>query len=252
MGIGDDIIATGLAKGAAARGQRVAFGNGQAIIWGPHSKMVFMNNPNVAPPGSERADDLFWIAYYKGSRLYNKSNGERWIWNTAFAVRAGEFYFASNENAVAIPPGDFVLIEPNVPKKLGTINKTWNFNNWQALVDALPGVRFVQCDYGGRLLKNVMPVKTAHFRQAARVMSKAKFAILPEGGMHHAAAALGVPAIVIFGSWADPAVLGYPEHVNITGGATKFCGSFRECDHCIDTLQSITVGEVLNHVLRKI
>jgi ADP-heptose:LPS heptosyltransferase len=249
MGIGDDLIGTGLAKDAFAKfGKRVAFGNGQNIIWGPWSRLIFKNNPNVAPPGSERSENLLWMAYYKGCRVYNKSNGDRWIWNRNFAVKAGEIYFDDNDQTFDQLDFDFVLIEPNVPKKLGTINKAWNFNNYQALVDRLPATRFVQCDYGGRLLKNVTTIKTTNFREACSVLRKARLAILPEGGMHHAAAALEVRAIVLFGSWADPAVLGYPQHINITGGAKEFCGSFKECDHCIETLQSISVDSVLRHV----
>jgi hypothetical protein len=36
MGYGDELMATGMARGAAARGKRVAFGDGQRIICGPY------------------------------------------------------------------------------------------------------------------------------------------------------------------------------------------------------------------------
>jgi hypothetical protein len=67
MGLGDQIIASGLARNAwAQRGRKVAFGDGQRIIWDKHSKEVFQNNPNVCFPGNERSHKLEWIAFHKG------------------------------------------------------------------------------------------------------------------------------------------------------------------------------------------
>src|SRR4029079_3225081 len=96
MGIGDDIIATGIAKGAAERGERIAFGNGKKIIWGPYSEMIFRNNPNVARPGEENKQ-VKWFHYYKGSRIYNMAGGGRWLWNYSFKVQPGEIYFDNSE-----------------------------------------------------------------------------------------------------------------------------------------------------------
>jgi hypothetical protein len=67
--------------GAAARGKRIAFGDGKKILWDHHSELIFRGNPNVAPPGSEGSPDLEWIPFYRGNRLYNRQAGDRWIWN---------------------------------------------------------------------------------------------------------------------------------------------------------------------------
>ena len=64
-------MAAGLAKGAKARGKRIAFGDGKQIIWDHHSEQIFRGNPNIARPGDEGATDLEWINYYRGNRLYN-------------------------------------------------------------------------------------------------------------------------------------------------------------------------------------
>jgi hypothetical protein len=55
-----------MARGAKARGKRIAFGDGQQIISSPWSEQIFRFNPNIARPGDERADDIEWIRHHKG------------------------------------------------------------------------------------------------------------------------------------------------------------------------------------------
>jgi Glycosyltransferase family 9 (heptosyltransferase) len=245
MGIGDDIIATGIAKGAAKRGKRIAFGDGSRIKWGPYSAMVFKNNPNVAPPGSERSSDIEWNKYCKGNRIYNKQSTDRWIWNYEFGVQPGEFYFDDIED-VHNADSDLILIEPNVPKKPCGPNKQWPLERWDRVSKELilSGFKVRQFEYGAP--NHIAPrTLTPTFRHAAALLKSARMAILPEGGLHHAAAAVGVPAIVLFGGFVPPAVLGYNGHINLTGGATA-CGSFNRCPHCIAAMDAIQVKDVLD------
>jgi hypothetical protein len=48
-----------------------------------------------------------------------------------------------------------------------------------------------------------------------------------EGGMHHAAAAVGVPAVVLFGGFIPPEIMGYKGQISLTGGATA-CGNISQ------------------------
>ena len=248
------MLGSGMARGAKARGKRIAFGDGKRIIWGPWSKDIFRGNPNVASPGDERAGDIEWIDYYKGKRGYNHHDvaGKRWIWNYDFRAKQGEFFFTEAEEKVAdllAPADDFVVIEPHVPAKSVAPNKDWGFEKFQAVVDALTnnGQLVVQFDYGRQILRGARRVKTKSFREAAAVLSRASAAVLPEGGMHHAAAAVDVPAVVIFGGFIPPMVTGYGTHANLTGGADA-CGSLFPCDHCRKALDAITVEEVIEAV----
>src|SRR6185369_14162072 len=84
MGLGDQLMATGLARGAHARGKRIAFGDGRNIIWDANSAAIFRGNPNIARPGSERDRDIEWLPYYKGHRIYNRLGDRKWIWNLDF------------------------------------------------------------------------------------------------------------------------------------------------------------------------
>ena len=56
---------------------------------------------------------------------------------------------------------------------------------------------------------------TPGFRDAAALLRGARAAVLPEGGLHHAAAAVGCRAVVLFGAFGDPRATGYAEHINI-------------------------------------
>jgi Glycosyltransferase family 9 (heptosyltransferase) len=249
MGVGDDIMATGMARGAKARGERFAFGDGIRIRWGPHSREVFRGNPNVAWPGEERASDIRWCNYYKGHRIYNHQSVGRWIWNYDFKAPPGEFFFDDLEKQFAIRRPGAVLIEPNVPwHKSVAVNKDWGVARWQLLSDKMriAGIRVCQTSYGKMRLAGVEFLPTQTFRQAAAALSGFDLAIVPEGGLHHAAAAVGTPAIVIFGGFIPPQVTGYADHVNLTGGADA-CGSWSRCQHCRQALDAITVWEVFDH-----
>jgi len=240
-------MATGLAKGL--NGKRAAFGDGRKIIWGPWSKEIFQGNPQIARPGDEGKSNIQWIDFYKGHRQYNKMNAKRthWVWNYDFKATPGRFFLSFDEIEFAENCGHgFAVIEPNVPwHKTVAPNKDWGKPRYQAVADRLraDGWDVVQFSHGRDRLRNVRVVTTPTFRHAAAALSRAALAILPEGGLHHAAAALHIPAVVIFGGFIPPAVTGYAMHNNLTGGA-EACGSLSRCQHCRDALDNISVDEV--------
>lgn len=241
-------MATGMARGAADRGKRIAFGDGRRIVWDKNSPEIFRKNKNIAIPGSEGDADLEWIPYYRGHRIYNRQEHGRWIWNMDFKPIPGEMFFTREERSFAhrIRPG-FVLIEPNVPwMKQVAVNKDWGSAKYQAVADQLraAGHRVAQFSYGKVRLSGVEMIRTPDFRLAMACLSRAKLAVLPEGGLHHGAAAMDVKAVVIFGGFIPPSVTGYDSHVNLTGGA-EACGSIQRCSHCRSALDAISVDEVM-------
>lgn len=242
-------MASGMARGAASRGKRVAFGDGQRILWDKNSPEIFRKNKNIATPGSERADDIEWCAFYRGHRIYNRQEAGRWVWNADFKAIPGELFFSLGEAHFAsrVKPG-FVLIEPNVPWwKSVAVNKDWGKEKFQAVVNNLKnqGHRVAQFSYGKVKLSGVDVIYANDFRSAAAALARAKLAVLPEGGLHHAAAAVGIPAVVLFGGFIPPAVTGYDSHINLTGGA-EACGSIHECKHCRAALDAISVDEAMD------
>lgn len=251
MGLGDQLMATGMAKGAKARGKRIAFGDKRQIIWDHNSATIFKDNPNIAPPGSEGSDDLEWVRYFKGHRIYNwhDQHGKRWIWNQKFRPIPGELFFDQQELRSSVRYGaGFILIEPSIENwKSVAPNKDWGRHKYQALADRLieDGYRVAQFVYpkSSVTLDGVERLRTLSFRDAVSILGKASVYIGAEGGLHHAAAAMGRDAVVLFGGFIPPEVTGYPNHANLTGGATA-CGSLSACKHCQEAMAAISVDEV--------
>lgn len=242
-------MATGLARGAKDRGKRIAFGDRRKIIWGPWSEPMFRYNPNIAKPGSENDPDIDWIEHYKGKRLYNNLSPDRtrWVWNMDFRPIPGELFFIEAERQILprIEPG-FVLIEPNVPwHKSVAANKDWGVGKYQFVADRLmaEGHRLLQFGHGRNRLRKVKTIVVPEFRQALAILSRAALYIGPEGGLHHGAAAVGIPAVVLFGGFIPPEVTGYTTHTNLTGGAAA-CGSLKTCKHCRKAMAKIGPDEV--------
>jgi hypothetical protein len=251
MGLGDQLIATGLARDAwSKRRAKVAFGANGQLIWDKHSEQVFQNNPNILFPGNDRRGKVEWIAFHKGSRGYNKQGDGRWIWNMDWRCIPGEVHLGVNEKSVGRRYGDgFAVIEPHVvPWKSSAANKRWPLERYQAVADSLrdAGVKvaqFVNPD-GGVLLNNVHKLKAKSFRDAISILKHAALYIGSEGGMHHAAAAVSIPGVVLFGGFIPPTVTGYETHTNLVG-SDYFCGSFATCPHCADAMAAISVDTVV-------
>lgn len=240
-------MATGMAKGLAKRGKRAAFGDGRQIIWSQHCEPIFRGNPNIAPPGSERVStDLVWIKHYRHHRLYASETGLRWKFNPAFVAIPGELYFTAEEIGQGMRFGSgFVVIEPN--SKSTAPNKKWPPERYHKVAQHLlqAGARVVQFVYGGGdVLAGVEHLPTPSFRHALAILQNASLFVGPEGGLHHGAAALGVPAVVIFGGFIHPRTTGYAGHVNLFVGEEP-CGTIgRLCSHCMAAMQAITVEQV--------
>jgi hypothetical protein len=254
MGYGDDIMATGLARGAKARGKRIAFGDGQKLIWGPYSEKVFRYNPNIAQPGTERAKDVEWIHYYKGNRLYNRLDRANncWIWEKNWKAIPGEMFFDEGEKRFADSVGsDFILFEPTPPLWKGmSVNKDWGLARFQAVADALraAGHRVAQFRHEksepGRFLERVEYIESPTYRHGLAALGRAKLYVGVEGGLHHGAAAVGTKGVVVFGGFVSPQSTGYDMHTNLFSGGVA-CGKIVPCNHCRTALDAISIEDVL-------
>jgi len=254
LGYGDALMASGMARGLGAQGKRAAFGDGRRIIWGPWENEILAGNPNVAPPGSERASDLVWIEHYKGHRAYNRALPDRWVWTQGFRPQPGEVYFTAAEKAFAdgLSPG-FVAIEPDVPAKDVADNKRWPRERFAAVAEALIGAGWPVVQFGTAplLTPRVRRIETPSFRHAVAALSRAALYIGTEGGLHHGSAAVGIPAVVIFGGFIPPETTGYETHANLFSGGVA-CGMRRPCPHCRKALEAITVDMVVDAALERL
>ncbi len=245
-------MATGMARGAHSRNRKIAFGDGSRIIWDHNSESIFRYNVNIATPGETAAANLEWIPFYKGNRLYNKQDydNERWIWNYDFRATPGEIFMQTEEVAHWYDyPKGYIIIEPNIPSpqyKRSAVNKEWpldRFNEISTRLNKL-GYEVRQLQFVGmeKCLKHALPLPSKSFRQGLGAIQRARLVICSEGGLHHGAAAMGVPAVVLFGGFIPPQVTGYDFHTNISVGGA--CGKYVPCQHCKDAMNSITVDQV--------
>lgn len=198
-------------------------------------KEVFANNPRMAQPD----EDCVWVANYGGSRPYiNGSTPDKhFIFNDSFRPTPGEIFFSDKERQwqeVHAPKAPFIVIEPNVKNKFAHgVNKAWPY--WSSLRGM--NLPFLQLGDGkGALFPHY---KTATFREAMLILDKAMMFVGTDGGLHHAAAALNIPAVVIWTGFSSPKHLGYDTHVNIHNGGVP-CGYYGGvCTHCAEISRSI-------------
>ncbi len=242
MGWGDEIIVTGLAKRMQRhdpRPVRVLDRKGR-----PRWSDIWSGNPRLSAPGQRGNVQI--LASSPGLRDYIASESDtRWVWRE-WVCPVGEIHLTPAEQAFAAPFAGRVLLEPNL-KPGASPNKDWGWARWQTLADTLArgGQRVAQfAPPGARLLAGIEPIRTPGFRAACAVLAHARLAILPEGGLHHAAAALGTPSIVLFGGFISPAQTGYPHQANLFTGGTP-CGMRRPCRHCAQAMGRITAEAVL-------
>jgi hypothetical protein len=267
VGWGDEIMAAGQARAMQKRDPRkVAIVDvAGRVRWHP----AWQGNPRIAAPIEAERGEVQWLENGPGCRPYvdyarmrrdfarvypgrpftTKVSDARLPWRfTRWRTPRGEIY-----GRRASHRGETVVVEPHL-KRGASRNKQWGWSRWQDLV-ARVDVDWIQLGPPGtRLLTGVRHVPTATFLEACAALSGARAAVLPEGGLHHAAAALGLPAVVIFGGRSSPANLGYAGQVNLFDPAPgeSPCGQTAACAHCARAMAGIApaaVGQYLETLL---
>jgi len=207
---------------------------------------IFANNPRLTRrevPGSQRLVSGGGVRPY----IVGKT-AERWYWKT-WPITPGELYFTPAEKTWAEQYRGRILIEPTT--KVPRSNKAWLPERWQSVADKMD-VHFTQVGPRGTLpLRGVRWIHTT-FREAVAILSVSRAFVGTEGAMHHAAAALGIPAVVLWSEYISPDYTGYATQRNIRHAGSA-CGARLPCDGCKESMLAISVDEVvgaLTDVLR--
>jgi hypothetical protein len=252
MSFGDEIMASGHALSVHRKS------GGRIVIVGldgePRWSDLWAGLPWIVQPGETRAGASAvqngpqcrpYIAY-----PFNRDIGCRYSgWRARDHL--GEIRFTAEETGFAARATagleGFILIEPGVPAQSNP-NKQWGRAKWQALADILTGEGRIVVQVGAPgtdTLAGVKLVETPSFRHGAAVLARAAHSILPEGGLHHAAGALHLPAVVLFGGAVDVEATGYPWHTNVVDdGPLSPCGAWSPCDHCADVWAKLSPEHV--------
>ena len=173
---------------------------------------------------------------------YGRNTRERTIFNPNFRVKPGVVAVRYREWAEQYE--GHVLVEPHIKGTFSGENKRWPWAYWEELVSRLP-FAIAQCAPEGReFLKGVTRIETPSFDHAVSVLAVSRGIITTEGGMHHAAGALGKPAVVIFGAFNSPKLFGYRGHINIEEPDERCLGTRKTHPACIEAMERITVDRV--------
>lgn len=240
MGVGDELIAAGQAKRLQAKNPApvLIVDASRRPRWNP----VWDNNPRLI----KRSEGKFqYLVNAPGVRPYvHAKTAHRWAWRK-FDLVPGEMYFTEDEQSSRV--AGLLVIEPNI-KGTNDGNKGWIWERWQAVADAFPGrcIQFMPSS-DTRVLRNVWTLKTPTFREAAAVLANAAAFVGTEGALHHAAAALGRPAVVLFSEFISPAITGYKTHRNLYHAGAP-CGMRSACPTCRASMEAITVDEVVSNL----
>lgn len=249
MGIGDEIMVTGEVARLVSQSRtirRVAVLNPRR--YGLRWHDIWDGNPRIAKPGESFQGTIF-NAPSERPYIAGKSDN-KWTWKR-YGPTKGEIYLREEDKAYGAGLSNAVIIQP-VIKASASPNKNWLVRYWRQLVSEHRGVRWVQVgDDATQALPGAEFLHTPNFRAACGALAGARAAVLQEGGLHHAAAALGVRAVVIFGGFISPSVTGYNTHRNLffsSGGHPLGCGMRGLCDHCTQAMQSITPHDVMGQL----
>jgi hypothetical protein len=251
LGVGDEIMVAGQCRVLQETDQRKVRVLYEKKRW--HA--IWNHNPRIAVPDEQgdfqelRARDNYLRPYMV------EKTATKWTWRE-YRPPLGEIYFNKDEREFGRRYVGRLILEPHV-KPGASPNKQWGWKNWNKLCWILQekhGKRVTQLGpLGTPIMDRVEHVITDDFRRAAAVLAEARAAVVHEGGIHHAAAALGIPSVVIFGSFIAPAVTGYESQVNIFTGEGLGCGMRLTCDHCKTALAKIKpeyVAEQLMELMR--
>jgi len=246
LGFGDDIITTSVVKRAFQKiNAPVCVGDGNRS----HYNEVFRNNPKIAPVPYKGVQ---WVHSYKGNRPYiERIEKDRWVYKPDFRAEPGEIYLSDDEKRFGPSVGPFILIEPDTKTAAFSKNKNWGRERWQRVVNALPQYKFLRMRVTGVGLNNVDDVPTTGIRDGFSMVHRCRLFVGTDGALHHAAAALGRPAVVVWGGLASPVNLGYSTHINLHAGSPP-CGSLMPCVHCTFELEKITVEMVCEAIVKAI
>jgi hypothetical protein len=212
---------------------------------------VWENNPRIARP--DEAGDFQELIARDANNLrpyHTGKTAERWTYNLAFRPYVGELYLTDAEREFGERFRDRVIIEPTIGPGASP-NKQWPSARWLRFVQLaqVAGLKLTQLGAApNRVLPGVEFVGTQTFRLACAVLAHARAYVGHEGGMHHAAAALGVPGVVLFGGFTPVELTGYPLHRNLGVSLGGACGMRVICRHCEAEMAKIAPEQVLDEL----
>ena len=280
MGYGDDLLITAFAAKIKKKypERQIVIGNSKAGT--AFYSRVWDHNPNIADCRNLSKDKpIHLIDYHSENRPYinhEKSTTSKMIWNNKFKPVPGEIYFSDNEisyaKSIVLDAKKFwfknneknyrkiIFLETssikinNFQLSIKHQNKDWGYENWIHLVNKIKNDNLIihSTHDETKIIEGIYSPKEMNFRTACAILKLSDLYIGPEGGFGHVAAALRKKAVLYFGGWISPDVIGYDFHENIYyDNDFSPCGEIDKlCSHCSDARKNITVEIFLKHITK--
>ncbi len=152
---------------------------------------------------------------------------------------------------------NFVVIEPHSNSQWFGDLREWPFERWERVVEWLSDRNYpvVQIGEGGSsVLRGAIDITgRTSFREAVLLMKRAQLFLGQEGGLMHAANAVNVPSVIVWGGLTMPEFAGYSKHTILcTRVDCAPCGLRGNCPHdkkCLTTVESADVISAVSGTL---
>ncbi len=147
----------------------------------------------------------------------------------------------------------FVVVEPHSKSQWFGDLREWPFERWERVVKWLRDQNYpvVQIGEGGNsVLEGAIDITgRTSFREAVLLMQRARLFLGQEGGLMHAANAVDVPSVIVWGGLTLPEFAGYRKHrVLCTHVECAPCGLRGNCPYDKKCLTSVEPGDVISAV----
>jgi hypothetical protein len=255
MGWGDEIMALGRLEAfhvaTGERGSIRGHASGEArenILWQNHPAWEKDAPDGVIDGGGFRPYIERWTQWRNQPQI---------IFNRKYRARAGKIHLTPEERAQTMDAWlkmnggmPFAIISPHIKDKASP-NKQWGLEKWEKVIVNFPLPVYQLSPEGNEIIKGARWWKTRSMREAAAVVALSKLVLTNEGGLHHLAAAMNRPAVVVFGAFISPEVTGYSTHENLSVETEEgYCGRYAPCDHCKNAMAQITPDMVKEKAMR--
>ena len=245
-------------------------GNFIKIIHSP----IFENNPHMCQDFEEKSY-LLPISFNNPSTNYCKSDTpekaiqrhdkhiihqicEHYGINNAelkCEIFLSEAEITNAANLLKDVDGDFITIDPHTKDEY-TVNKRYPFQKWQNVVDKVRNnseIKIIQIgNKTDQVLEGVIDFTgITTFRQAAAIISHAVLHVGPEGGLMHAANAVGTKSVILITGFLHPRMTCYKENSNIWIGKNHGPRGMKiECPKCKKEAEDHNELEIFEEIMR--
>ena len=148
----------------------------------------------------------------------------------------------------------FMVINPDFKSSFYSNNKNWGFKKYQELTNRMskhisvlrvfPG-NSSGGHYNAPLLDNAINVISNDVRVSFAIMRKSVLGIGYDGFFIHALSGMNIPCVVIFGGLVSKKIMSYEQNISLEYDHPMTpCGMTKDCSHCKEANEYITVDMV--------